>query len=98
MLKAAIVLELALGKYDKAELLLLSWYSTPPSDCSRRAVPRRPLRLKSRLELNASVRRDCEVRYCITGHCGFLLGLSAAGDLICGFFGNGSQGPHQCDT
>jgi H+-transporting ATPase len=42
MLEAAIVLELALGKYVEARSSPASWCSTPRSGCSRRAVPKRP--------------------------------------------------------
>jgi H+-transporting ATPase len=42
MLEGAIVLEMALGKYVEASISPASWCSTRLSDCSRRAVRRRP--------------------------------------------------------
>ena len=43
MLEAAVVLELALGKYGEASIIAGLWRSTPCSDSSRKAAPRRRL-------------------------------------------------------
>ncbi len=59
MLEAAIVLEIVLGKYVEAAIIALLWPSTPLSGFFQEGRAQATLAaLKSRLALNASVRRD----------------------------------------